>query len=190
MLGKMRRSSLQVAAMPKIDRDGFETHGEINIESSPVLWEHHELALQNLRCHVVDALPQNATKGRACSVVTRPAFTTSALVVVAVAACLAPLEPASAQPLDPAGVTRAPRFTATLSNNTPLAIGMDVADTARALGTELRYISGHPGDEIYLAFRDQGGSGLFPQHHRLYLQFRSGRLTGWKGDWGHNEMWQ
>jgi hypothetical protein len=24
---------------------------------------------------------------------------------------------------------------------------------------------------------------------RLYLQFRRGRLTGWKGDWGHHWMW-
>ena len=25
---------------------------------------------------------------------------------------------------------------------------------------------------------------------RLFLQFRKGRLAGWKGDWGHNWMWQ
>jgi len=24
----------------------------------------------------------------------------------------------------------------------------------------------------------------------FYLQFRNGRLAGWKGDWGHNWMWQ
>ena len=35
-----------------------------------------------------------------------------------------------------------------------------------------------------------GGSGLFNHRHRLFLQFRKGRLTGWKGDWGHNWMWQ
>ena len=35
-----------------------------------------------------------------------------------------------------------------------------------------------------------GGSGLFNHYHRLYLQFRNGRLAGWKGDWGHNWMWQ
>jgi hypothetical protein len=181
---------LQADATPNIDRDRVETDGEIHVESSPVLREHHELALQDLRGHGFDLLPQNAAQGKAGPVVARPAFRTSALIVVAVAACLAHSGPASAQPLEPAGVTRAPSFTATLLNNTPLAIGMDVADTARALGTELRYISGRPGDEIYLALRDQGGSGLFPQHHRLYLQFRSGRLTGWKGDWGHNETWQ
>jgi hypothetical protein len=31
---------------------------------------------------------------------------------------------------------------------------------------------------------------LFPNRHRLYLQFRKGRLAGWKGDWGRNWMWQ
>ena len=41
-----------------------------------------------------------------------------------------------------------------------------------------------PGDEIYLTFRDIGGSGLFPHTDRLYLQFRKGRLAGWKGRLG------
>ena len=47
-----------------------------------------------------------------------------------------------------------------------------------------------PGDEIYLAIRNLGGSGLFNHNDRLYLLFRKGRLAGWKGDWGHNWMWQ
>jgi hypothetical protein len=81
-------------------------------------------------------------------------------------------------------------FTATLSNATPLAFGMQADDAARALGTTLAYISGRPGNEIYLALRDIGGSGFFDRRDRLYLQFRKGRLTGWKGDWGRNWMWQ
>jgi len=51
-------------------------------------------------------------------------------------------------------------------------------------------VSGRPGEEIYLTFRNNGGSGLFYKKDRLYLQFRKGRLAGWKGDWGHNWMWQ
>jgi hypothetical protein len=97
---------------------------------------------------------------------------------------------ASAQQFTPAGVPRVLPFTATLSNNTPLAFGMGVEDVSRALGEPLNYIRGRPGDEIYLAFRNVGGSGLFNHHDRLYLQFRKGRLAGWKGDWGHNWMWQ
>jgi hypothetical protein len=110
---------------------------------------------------------------------------------VLIVACVALLAPASAQQLAPAyPPPLSPPFTATLSNNTPLAFGMDVEDVSRALGEPLSYIRGGPGNEIYLAIRNIGGSGLFNQHHRLFLQFRNGRLAGWKGDWGHNWMWQ
>jgi hypothetical protein len=115
----------------------------------------------------------------------RLTYRTSLLIAVA-AACYGT---ASAQPFAPAG-RYAPPFTATLSNITPLMFGMDVEDASRALGTPLNYIRGRPGDEIYLAFRNIGGSGLFNHRDRLYLQFRKGRLAGWKGDWGHNWMWQ
>jgi hypothetical protein len=81
-------------------------------------------------------------------------------------------------------------FTVTLSNNTPLAFGMDVDQTARALGQSLQYVQGRPGNEIYLALRNLGGSGLVPYRHRLFLQFRHGRLAGWKEDYGENWMWE
>jgi len=100
------------------------------------------------------------------------------------------IDAAAARTLAPAGASNAPPFTATLSNNTPLVFGMDPEAAARALGTSLNYISGRPGDETLLAFRNVGGSGLFFHKDRLYLQFRKRRLTGWKGDWGHNWMWQ
>ena len=98
--------------------------------------------------------------------------------------------PALAQHLPPIGGPTPPSFTATLSNNTPLAFGMDAQAAERALGSPLNYVSGRPGNEVYLTFRNLGGSGLFYNKHRLYLQFRNGRLAGWKGDWGHNWMWQ
>jgi hypothetical protein len=98
--------------------------------------------------------------------------------------------PACAQQLPPTGGPYPPSFTATLSNNTPLAFGMDAEQASRALGTPLNYVSGRPGNEVYLTFRHAGGSGLFFFKDRLYLQFRKGRLAGWKGDWGHNWMWQ
>ena len=83
-----------------------------------------------------------------------------------------------------------PPFTATSSNNTPLAFGMGEEEAARALGQPLTYIRGGPGNEIFLAFRHAGGTGFFNRKDRLYLQFRHGRLAGWKGDWGRNWMWQ
>jgi hypothetical protein len=81
-------------------------------------------------------------------------------------------------------------FVATLSNTTPLAFGMDAGQTARALGQPLQYVRGRPGSEIYLALRNIGGSGLIPHRHRLFLQFRHGRLAGWKEDYGENWMWE
>lgn len=90
-----------------------------------------------------------------------------------------PLTPSQNQP-----------FTATLSNTAPLVFGMAADDAVRALGVPLTYVSGRPGSEIYLALRDIGGSGFFDRRDRLYLQFRKGRLTSWKGDWGRNWMWQ
>jgi hypothetical protein len=67
---------------------------------------------------------------------------------------------------------------------------MDVSETSRALGQPLQRVGGRPGDAIYLAFRDLGGGGLIRHHHRLFLKFREGRLTGWKEDYGENWMWQ
>ena len=97
---------------------------------------------------------------------------------------------AVAQKLPPIGGPYPPPFTETLSNNTPLAFGMDADEAARALGTPLNYVRGRPGEEIFLTFRNIGGSGLFYKKDRLFLLFRKGRLAGWKGDWGHNWMWQ
>jgi hypothetical protein len=81
-------------------------------------------------------------------------------------------------------------FTATLSNVTPLAFGMEVGETSRVLDQPLIYLNGPAGNETFLALRNLGGSGLVPHHHRLFLKFRKGRLTGWKEDYGTNWMWR
>jgi len=99
------------------------------------------------------------------------------------------LAPASAQQEPPWGGPFSAPFSATLSNITPLAFGMNAAEVSQALGTPLYYLQGRPGDEILLAYRNVRGSGIFFHKDRLYLQFRQGRLTGWKGDWGHSWMW-
>lgn len=112
-------------------------------------------------------------------------------VMLAASAVAALLSTSAATQAEPFGgtPTRLP-FVATLSNNTPLAFGMDAEQTARALGQPLRYVRGRPGNEIYLALRNIGGSGLIPYRHRLFLQFRHGRLAGWKEDYGENWMWE
>ena len=100
------------------------------------------------------------------------------------------LGPANAQQAAPVDTAHSQPFTATLSNNTPLVSGMGVEEASQALGRPLSYVSGPPGNEVYLALRNAGGSGLFDHNDRLYLQFRGGRLAGWKGDWSRNWMWK
>jgi hypothetical protein len=112
----------------------------------------------------------------------RFAFGVTAISLVCVAPVIAQQPASTAAPHLP--------FSSTLSNSTPLAFGMNVEDVSRALGEPLSRVSGRRADEIYLAIRNIGGSGLFNHHDRLFLQFRNGKLTGWKGDWGHNWMWQ
>ena len=71
-------------------------------------------------------------------------------------------------------------------NNTPLAFGMNADETSRALGTTLVYVRGRPGNEMFLALPNVKGSALSDRKDGLYLQFRRGKLEGWKGDWGTN----
>ncbi len=80
-------------------------------------------------------------------------------------------------------------FTQTLSNTTPLVFGMNPDDAAAALQSPLTYVSGRPGNEMFVAQRPLGG-WFFGRDGLLYLQFRKGALTGWKGDWASNWMWR
>jgi hypothetical protein len=106
------------------------------------------------------------------------------LAPVALASFLASFGPAAAQSPAPGNGTHSPPFTTTLSNMTPLVVGMNIDDATQALGTQLSYVSGRPGDEVFLAHRNVGGSGLFDHNDRLYLQFRQGRLGRLEGRLG------
>src|ERR1700761_5741269 len=66
----------------------------------------------------------------------------------------------------------------------PLSFGMSQDQAAAALGVPLGYIRGSHGNELLLALPNVKGSALTIRSDGLYLQFRRGRLTGWKGDWG------
>lgn len=63
----------------------------------------------------------------------------------------------------------------------PLAFGMSVDEVTAALETPLVLVGGRPGQEIYVA--NLPGGQLFPRGDRLFLKFRKGHLSGWKGDW-------
>ena len=99
----------------------------------------------------------------------------SAAAVLMVAMAIGP-SPAAAQQV----------ITATAPNNTPLSFGMNADTASQVLGTTLIYVRGRPGDEMFLALPNVKGSALSDRKDGLYLQFRHGRLEGWKGDWGEN----
>jgi hypothetical protein len=81
--------------------------------------------------------------------------------------------------LTPASGQQPPRGT----NGAPLNFGMNAEQASQALGVPLNYVRGRPGDELLLAIPNVKGSALSTRSDGLYLQFRKGRLEGWKGDW-------
>jgi hypothetical protein len=72
----------------------------------------------------------------------------------------------------------------TRPNSSSLSFGMNAEQASQALGVSLNYVRGRPGDELYVAIPNVKGSALSSRSDGLYLQFRRGRLEGWKGDWG------
>jgi hypothetical protein len=77
-------------------------------------------------------------------------------------------------------------LTAAVPNGTPLSFGMNAEEASQALGVTLNYVRGRPGDEMFLALPNVKGAALSSRKDGLYLQFRRGKLEGWKGDWGTN----
>ena len=70
------------------------------------------------------------------------------------------------------------------SNGVPLGFGMTPDEASQVLGVPLNYVRGRPGNELFLAVPNIKGAALSVRSDGLYLQFRKGHLTGWKGDWG------
>jgi hypothetical protein len=70
------------------------------------------------------------------------------------------------------------------TNGVPLSFGMTADQASQVLGVPLNYVRGNPGNELFLAIPNVKGSALSVRSDGLYLQFRRGHLTGWKGDWG------
>jgi hypothetical protein len=66
----------------------------------------------------------------------------------------------------------------------PLTFGMSPEEVSVALGVPLSYVRGSHGNELLMALPNVKGSALTIRSDGLYLQFRRGRLSGWKGDWG------
>jgi hypothetical protein len=96
------------------------------------------------------------------------AFGTGIAVLALAGAALAQQAPAVAPP----------------PNSVPLAFGMNADQASAVLGVPLQYVRGRPGNELLVALPNVKGAALSNRSDALYLQFRRGRLTGWKGDWG------
>jgi hypothetical protein len=69
------------------------------------------------------------------------------------------------------------------SNTTPLAFGMTPPQAADALGVPLDRLSARGGSKRYVTVGLAPLPGFYPVGTVLALQFRRGRLTGWKQDW-------
>lgn len=69
------------------------------------------------------------------------------------------------------------------SYNDPLLFGMSRDDVQRVFGAPLIYLSGPRGSERYMIERLASVPGWYPVDTRVILQFRRGRLTGWRRDW-------
>jgi hypothetical protein len=76
------------------------------------------------------------------------------------------------------------------SNTAPLAFGMTRQEAAAAFGAPLVPVPGRRGAERYVAEVPASVPGFYPVTRRTVLQFRRGRLTGWKNDWAvHTGGW-
>jgi hypothetical protein len=69
------------------------------------------------------------------------------------------------------------------SNTMPLAFGMSPQQAEAALGEPLIYHSGRGGSKIYVASGPTGIPGYYRADTTVALQFRKGRLTGWKSNY-------
>ena len=83
-----------------------------------------------------------------------------------------------------AGVSTSSAAQPVLASTVPLAFGMSPDEVSATLGVPLSYVRGSRGNELLLALPNVKGSALTIRSDGLYLQFRRGRLSGWKGDWG------
>jgi hypothetical protein len=74
-------------------------------------------------------------------------------------------------------------------NTSPLAFGMTAAEVETALGLPLIERAGRRGSEIFVVRGTAGVPGFYPTGSTTALQFRRGRLTGWKSRWQVQRPW-
>jgi hypothetical protein len=76
------------------------------------------------------------------------------------------------------------------SNAVPLAFGMTPQVAAAAIDSPLTYVAGERGSDIYYAEGTAVATGfIVRERERLWMQFRHGRLAGWKYEWDRPMAW-
>jgi hypothetical protein len=76
------------------------------------------------------------------------------------------------------------------SNALPLAFGMTPEVAAAALGSPLTRLDGRRNSDLYYAQRTSAATGfIIHERQHLWLQFRRGRLTGWRNGWDRPTAW-
>jgi hypothetical protein len=73
--------------------------------------------------------------------------------------------------------------------NDPLVFGMTPQEVERVVQAPLVYLSGRAGNERYFVERMSTVPGIYPVDTRIVLQFRRGRLAGWRRDWQMRPFW-
>ena len=73
--------------------------------------------------------------------------------------------------------------------NDPLVFGMTKDQVARVVEAPLIYLSGPRDSARYLVERPATVPGFYPVDTRMVLQFRRGKLTGWRRDWQMRPYW-
>jgi hypothetical protein len=73
--------------------------------------------------------------------------------------------------------------------NDPLVFGMSREDVEQVVQAPLIYLSGPRGSERYIIRRTATVPGIYPVDALIVLQFRRGRLTGWRRDWQMRPYW-
>jgi len=75
------------------------------------------------------------------------------------------------------------------SYNDPLLFGMTREHVEQVVQAPLIYLSGPRGSERYMVERLSTVPGWYPVDTRIILQFRRGKLTGWRRDWQMRPSW-
>jgi len=72
-----------------------------------------------------------------------------------------------------------------------LRYGMTPDEVAGVFGSNMSFVVNRRESEIYVVQQPAAIPGIYPPWvtERLYLQFRSGRLTGWKNEWDARKFW-